>query len=164
MPWTSVLLMDSSLSLIWIEPFKAAGHPGTTARTKMVPSFSCESIIPTPALVTTVVTGEDSGGIGGGGSGGCGGGSGGGAPPPPPAPVCTGARNDSSKALSSSAVPSDSPSLSTCLPAHCKFNACALPSALPSTRTHPLSVSASRRWVGGWGREGERGRERRERE
>ncbi len=84
------------------------------------------------------------------GAGGAGAGAGA-PPPPPPAPVCMGARNDSSKALSSSAVPSDSPSLSTCLPAHCKFNVRALPPAHPSTRTHPLSVSASRRWVGGWG-------------
>jgi hypothetical protein len=52
-------------------------------------------------------------------------------------PVCTGARNDSSKALSSSAVPLGSPSSSTSLHAHCKFNARALPPAHPSTRTHP---------------------------
>ena len=42
-------------------------------------------------------------------------------------PVGTGARNDLSKALSSSAVPLGSPSASTSLHAHCKFNACALP-------------------------------------
>ena len=81
------------------------------------------------------------------------------APAPAPAPVCTGARNDSSKALSSSAVPLGSPRSSTSLPAHCKFNASALPSTHPSTLTHPLSVSASR------GERGERKRARaRERE
>ena len=52
-------------------------------------------------------------------------------------PVCTGARNDSSKALSSSAVPLGSLSSSTSLHAHCKFNARSLPPAHPSTRTHP---------------------------
>jgi hypothetical protein len=72
--------------------------------------------------------------------------------------VCTGARNESSKALSSSAVPLGSPRSSTSLPAHCKFNARALRPAHASSQC--LGVS---------GREGEgggraRARERRVRE
>jgi hypothetical protein len=97
------------------------------------------------------------------GAGGAGAGAGA-RPPPPPAPVCMGARNDSSKALSSSSSCAIGQPQLVDMPARTSKIQCSRSPARASFHTHSssqcVSVSEVGVWVGGGVGGGVRERER----